>query len=231
MSQKYNELVDQHEELRKDFNGVVQKLNEAENEHAALENELAQLRGDLAALQKRFDEQAKDLEGKNKQLADALAELDTLRKNAGSKSALEDYKKEVSAKLLELLLKLAATKHRFFDVMDELLDTTNSNYKAEEAKIRGYAPDQYMGAAGALIGDIDSTLPELNQELERITQALNNLKNEKTKLLLKMQETESKLSDMVARHDDKTKMVGKLVVKLIVLTTEIERLQGGPAQK
>lgn len=223
---KYNQLVDQHEKLRSEYNGIVQKLNELENEKGDLEHQLARLQEELAMLTKKFNDQSRDLDMKSRQLADALAELERLRQNAGSKSALEDYKKEVAAKMLELLYKLAATKNRLFDVRDELMDTTSSNYAADEAKIKSLSPDQYFGFAMTLVTEADATLPDISQELTHLMDTITNLKKEKTKLLLRVQEIESKLSDMTFRHDEKTKMVGKLVVKLAVLTTEIERLAG-----
>ena len=46
------------------------------------------------------------------------------------------------------------------------------------------------------------------------------------KVIHGLTQVETKANDLQKRHDDKTRMVGQLAVKLYVLMTEIERVQG-----
>ena len=52
---------------------------------------------------------------------------------------------------------------------------------------------------------------------------MENLKNEKDKLVNKNHEIEGKYSDLLTRHDRKTEQLGKLTVKNFILMMEIER--------
>lgn len=72
--------------------------------------------------------------------------------------------------------------------------------------------------------EIEDVAQELLEECEISKRTVDNLQNEKKKLLETAQNMETKYEDMRMRHDVKTDMVGKLSIKVFLLMTEIEKL-------
>jgi hypothetical protein len=140
----------------------------------------------------------------------------------------EALKKEVEELYLGLTRVLSETwqvKLASYNTYDELTDS-EVDLKSQERVIAEAKREQFLPLTLDLLIDIKKIEKENYLEVGEIKTSIRNITREKSYLLEQKQQLETKANDLQKRHDDKTRMVGQLAVKLFVLVSEVERLQG-----
>lgn len=140
----------------------------------------------------------------------------------------DDLKKEVEnlyTGLTEVLRQVWQAKVITYE-LNTLLTDDETDLKKQEKLISTAKREQFLPMTLELLNDIKKAEKENISEVHDIKTALKNIAREKTSLLEQKQQLENQVNDLRKRHDDKTDIVGKMAVKLFVLYSEIERIQG-----
>lgn len=232
-------LTQERDNMSKKIEELTLELERVKGDHS-LRDQLEQLRKQFANLQAELDRKNSELssaqmqiESLNQKVKDLQAALDRSETKLRAATAEnETLKKEVEDLYLGLTRVLSETwqvKLATYSTYDELTDN-EVDLKSQERVIAEAKREQFLPLTLDLLIDIKKIEKENYVEVGEIKTSIRNITREKSYLLEQKQQLETKANDLQKRHDDKTRMVGQLAVKLFVLVSEVERLQGIPSK-
>lgn len=218
------ELQLENGKLKKQIDDLKRKIKDLDDLLDIKEKDNKELRDDNVALSNDLEETIKDntdLQTKFKNLDDAYK---LLKADDKAKQKLTDLEAQVNANLYKIVKGIIKLKVRAADVNSIVGDTETVDQSVEEAIIQKLSEDQYVEAALRLITETEGILNEAVDDAESIRKSLHNLQVEKLKLTEIAQALEEKYADIRQRHDYKTDLIGKMSVKIFVLSAELERI-------
>lgn len=218
------ELQVENTKLKKQIDDMKRRIGELQDNVENKEKEITELKEDNQTIASDLDETIKDntdLQTKLKHLEEAYKQLKSDDKEKQKLSEYETFIKAVMYKILKNVIKL---KVKTSKAQELLGDVDAVDIVVEEAAIQKLSEDQYAEAALRIIAETEGMLDDVIEDCGVKKTIIYNLQMEKAKLTERAQELEEKYSDIRQRHDIKTDQIGKMSVKMFVLSAELERI-------
>lgn len=121
-------------------------------------------------------------------------------------------------------MKLVRLKSDVITILDKLEETEYDDLKADEDRVNASLPESYSSLIDQLIAETEGSVSEVSEISTQNQSTIQNLQNERKKIMQEILNHQTKIDDLKNRHDLKTDMVGKLSIKTFVLMAEIEKL-------